>query len=108
MKHQIQGGFMANQTCDTKFKKDVLKSKVPVLVDFWAPWCMPCRNEKSVLDRIGEKARVYTLNVDDNMRTAIHYGVTKLPTTIVFRNGRPEKTIVGTQPEQEYLKALGL
>jgi thioredoxin 1 len=99
---------MAIRTCDTKFKNDVLKSKIPVLVDFCAPWCMPCRTEGPIIDRISEKALVYSLNVDDNMRTAIHYGIKSLPTTIVFRNGRPEKTLVGTQPEKEYLKALGL
>jgi thioredoxin 1 len=101
---------MANATSDSTFKNDVIDSEQPVLVDFWAPWCGPCRMVGPIIDRISEKKageiKVYKLNVDENPATANQYGITGIPTVIIFRNGKVEREFVGVQPEQVYLNAL--
>jgi len=101
---------MAVETTDATFKDDVLNSEIPVLVDFWAPWCGPCRMVGPIIDRIGEKmknkVKVFKLNVDENPSTASSYGITGIPTVIIFKNGQIEREFVGVQPEQVYLDAL--
>jgi thioredoxin 1 len=103
---------MVLETSDAKFKTDVLESAQPVLVDFWAPWCGPCRIAGPIVDRVGDKAagkaKVFKLNVDENPQTAGHFNITGIPTVMVFRNGEVEKTLVGVQQEQIYLNALGV
>jgi thioredoxin 1 len=89
---------------DDNFQAEVLENEQPVLVDFWAPWCGPCRVVAPVLEEIAaeqaEKLRVVKLNVDDNQRTAAQYGVMSIPTMILFKNGQPAKTIVGAYPKK--------
>ncbi|HKN93439.1 MAG TPA: thioredoxin [Thermoleophilaceae bacterium] len=98
---------------DNNFQAEVLESDQPVLVDFWAPWCGPCRIIAPSLEELNDEIdnlRVVKLNVDDNQQTAAQYNVMSIPTLIVFKNGEPAKTIIGAMPkkrlEQELAPAL--
>jgi len=103
---------MVQETNSATFKADVLDAAVPVLVDFWAPWCGPCKVAGPILDRVsekaGEKARLFKMNIDEEQAKASEFGITAIPTVMIFRNGKPEKTLIGVQQEQVYLNALGV
>jgi thioredoxin 1 len=89
---------------DTNFQAEVLEHEQPTLVDFWAPWCGPCRVVGPVLEEIDaerQDMRVVKLNVDENQRTAAQFGVLSIPTMILFKNGQPAKTIVGAYPKKK-------
>ena len=89
---------------DNKFQAEVLENDKPVLVDFWAPWCGPCRviapSLEEIADEQSDQLRIVKLNVDENQQTAARYGVMSIPTLIVFKNGEPAKTIVGALPKK--------
>lgn len=89
---------------DQNFEEEVLGSKAPVLVDFWAEWCMPCRMIAPIIDELAEefegKIRVGKLNVDENPATAQKYGIMSIPTLIIFKNGTIVEQIVGVQRKQ--------
>jgi len=91
------------------FKNEVLEAVIPVLVDFWAPWCSPCRMIAPVVDEIaGEydgKAKVGKVNVDENRQVAVEYGVMSIPTLIVFKGGEAVDRVVGFKSKGD-LKAL--
>lgn len=94
---------------DNNFQEEVLESDTAVLVDFWAPWCGPCRVIAPSLEEINEERddlRVVKLNVDDNQATAAKYEVMSIPTLIVFRNGEPAKRIVGALPKSRLVAEL--
>ena len=102
------------EVTDNNFQAEVLESDTPVLVDFWAPWCGPCRIIAPSLEELNDEIdnlRVVKLNVDDNQQTAAQYGVMSIPTLIVFKNGQPAKKIIGAMPkkrlEAELAPALG-
>jgi thioredoxin 1 len=94
---------------DESFEADVLKSGTPVLVDYWAEWCAPCRMIAPILDEIAEAYQgrlvVAKLNIDNNQETPRKYGVRGIPTLMLFKNGNVEATRVGTQTKSE-LKAF--
>jgi thioredoxin 1 len=103
---------MANITeiSDANFKNEVLQSNVPVLVDFWAPWCGPCRAIAPLLEELaGEyagRAKIVKLNVDDHQNAAATYGVRSIPNLIVFKNGQVAQQIVGAVPKTKLTQAL--
>lgn len=92
------------------FEKEVLQSDIPVLVDFYADWCGPCKMMSPVISEIagelGEKAKVGKINVDDNQDLAVKYNVMSIPTIIIFKKGMPVKTFVGVQNKEDILKEL--
>jgi thioredoxin 1 len=99
-----------NKTDVAHFEADVLKADKPVLVDFWAEWCGPCRALGPILEELatefGTKATVLKVNVDENPELAQQYGIRGIPTMIFFKNGQAAKTLVGMQPKEEIKKSL--
>lgn len=95
---------------DATFADDVLKSDKPVLVDYWAAWCGPCRLVAPILEEIsvahGDKIRIAKLNVDENPRTAAAHGIVSIPTLNVFKDGRVVKQIIGAKPKAALLRDL--
>lgn len=93
-----------SEVTDANFDAEVLESQNPVLVDFWAPWCGPCRVVAPVLEEIASERpdlRIVKLNVDENQQTAARYQVLSIPTMILFKNGSIAKTIVGAYPKKK-------
>jgi len=93
----------ATAVTDASFEQDVLKSDVPVLVDFWAPWCGPCRMVAPIVDEIAKefdgKIKVFKLNTDENPNVASQYGIRSIPTLMIFKGGQKVDTDVGAVPK---------
>lgn len=96
---------------EANFEVEALKSEQPVLVDFFATWCPPCRKLAPIVEEIAEdyagRVKVAKLNIDEARSVAIKYGVSSIPTLILFKNGEPVDRIVGYVPKQDVEKLLG-
>jgi thioredoxin 1 len=92
------------EVTDANFQAEVIESETPVLVDFWAPWCGPCRVVAPVLEEIaqerGDDLRIVKLNVDENQQTAAKYQVLSIPTLILFKDGAEAKKVIGAYPKR--------
>ncbi len=95
---------------DQNFKDEVLGSETPVLVDFWAEWCAPCRIVSPIIEELaneyGGKLKVGKLDVDSNSQAAQDYGVMSIPSIIFFKNGNPIKTMIGAQSKDNYKREI--
>lgn len=95
---------------DSNFKSEVLASKTPVLVDFWAEWCMPCKILGPTIDDIADqyhgKALVGKVDIDSNQQVAMDFGISAIPTVIIFKDGQPAKKFVGLTKKEDLAAAL--
>ena len=95
---------------DATFTSDVLQSDKPVLVDFWAEWCMPCKKVDPLLGEIanelGDKVEIVSVNIDENPETTRAYRVMSVPTLTIFKGGQPVKSIVGAHPKSALLRMI--
>ena len=95
---------------DSQFESEVLKAEVPVLVDFWAPWCGPCLMVEPIVeelaDEYGDKVKFLRMNTDDNFNTANHYGIRAIPTLIVFKGGEAVGQVIGFRPKSDLKKVI--
>src|SRR5262245_50081593 len=103
---------MATQVTVSTFEEEVLQSEKPVLVDFWAEWCGPCHAVSPVLDRIAEERaddlKLVKVNIDEEQELAQRYGVSSIPTMILFKDGEPAAAAIGAQPKGMLERSLGL
>lgn len=97
--------LMAQAITDAEFESNVLQSGIPVLVDFWAPWCGPCKTMLPIMEELAAeydgKVSVVKMNVDENMETSGKYNVMSIPTFIIFKDGEPVSTFVGAKSKED-------
>ena len=98
------------EVSDSSFDGDILKSAVPVLVDFWAPWCGPCRSVAPIIDDLANqysgKLKVAKINVDESTEVAMCYQITSIPTFILFKDGQVADRALGALPRSEFVKLI--
>jgi thioredoxin 1 len=97
---------MVKEVTDATFEQEVVQSERPVVVDFWAPWCGPCRVVSPILDDLAsqhsDRVEFVKLNVDDNPAAAARYNVLSIPTVILFERGEPQETVIGARSKAHY------
>ena len=100
----------AKEVTDASFVQDVLQSDKPVLVDFWAEWCAPCRKVEPLLSELAtemsDKIEIVKLNIDDNPETAMAYRVMSVPTLTIFKNGQPVQSVAGAKPKGDLVRFI--
>jgi thioredoxin 1 len=110
---EFEGGSNVSdvqQVSDSSFEADVLQSDLPVLIDFWAPWCGPCKQIAPVVDELAKeyagRLKIVKMNVDDNPQTPSKYGVRGIPNLILFKGGQVRDQIIGAVPKAQLVKAI--
>jgi thioredoxin 1 len=102
--------MIAKEVTDATFVQDVLQAQHPVLVDFWAEWCAPCRKVDPLLEEIatemGDKVEIVKMNIDDNPETAMAYRVMSVPTLTIFKGGQPVQSVAGAKPKGDLVRFI--
>jgi thioredoxin 1 len=106
----VKGGAMVTEISDNDFEQKVIKSNVPVLIDFWAPWCVPCKMVAPIVDKLSlrydGKMKFFKINIDDNPRTPSRFQVMSIPSLMIFKNGKVLETVVGAVPERSLISKI--
>jgi thioredoxin 1 len=104
------GSEFLKTATDDNFESEVLKSEKPVLIDFWAPWCGPCKAIGPVIEELAgelkDSVKVMKMNVDDNQKTAVNFGVRSIPTMILFKDGKAVDSIIGLVAKEKILELV--
>lgn len=102
---------MTKNITEDNFEQEVINSSVPVLVDFWAEWCGPCRMLAPIIDELSrtyseQQIKICKVNVDENPKLAAKFGIMAIPTVIIFKNGRPFEQVTGVRPKEDLVKMI--
>ena len=101
---------MVTDISDNDFEQRVIKSNLPVLIDFWAPWCIPCKMVAPIVDKLSHKydgrMKFFKINIDDNPRTPSRFQVMSIPSLMIFKNGQVVETVVGAVPERSLISRI--